>query len=367
VVDTGEVRGWGWSIVAGLACSLLLVAAVTVPGGPASASATVRARAGFSVGNRWATEPTAELTRDLDAMRAARASWLRLTVSWSNLEPAKGSYAWTKQPTPAAVSRLEEVLRGAAARGMAVIAVVTTTPAWARPAGCTKAACAPARLADYTDFLRAVVGRYRLAPYGVHTWEVWNMPNTTTFFLPAPNAARYVSMLKASYPVIRGADPGATVLSGGLGAGHGFCPSPSSCTAPLSFLIALYDLGAGGTFDGVDLHAVSEDAEGHPVSPLTAGPSNVFAALPSYRKVMVDHGDGGKRIWAEIGYSALDGVSRFQQAQYVSQALQRWVTYPWTSALVVYNFRDIPGEMSGVMEQDGSPKPAYRTFAALTA
>jgi hypothetical protein len=82
---------------------------------------------------------------------------------------------------------------------------------------------------------------------------------------------------------------------------------------------------------------------------------------------MVDHGDGGKRIWAEIGYSALDGVSRFQQAQYVSQALQRWVTYPWTSALVVYNFRDIPGEMSGVMEQDGSPKPAYRTFAALTA
>jgi polysaccharide biosynthesis protein PslG len=355
-----------WRMRARCCVLVALLAVALSPAAPASSSDAIRAKAGFSVGGGWLSLPAAELDRDLAAMQAAHATWLRVTVSWANLEPAQGTYAWNKATPPTAVKNLELVLRGAAARGLRVIAVVTTSPAWARPAGCTSSACAPARPSDYAAFVEAAALRYRAAPFGVHMWEVWNMPNTKAFHKPAPDVATYTALLQASHPAIHRADPAATVLLGGLGAGHRNCPTASACIAPLSFLTSLYDAGAGGSFDGVDLHAVSEDAAGHPISPRTAGPGNVFAQLPKYRTVMVDHGDRGK-VWAEITYSSLDGVTEAQQATWVGQALERWVTYGWTGALAVYNFRDMPGEMSGLIRQDLSPKPAYDRFAALAA
>jgi hypothetical protein len=348
-------------------CCLAVALLATAPAAPpVGASALIRSRAGFAVGGGWISLTPAKLVHDLDAMQRARASWLRITVPWSTLEPTRGRYAWAADAPPPAVAHLDLVLRGAAARGIEVIAVVTTAPAWARPPGCTVAACAPADPADYAAFLRAAVARFSPAPYGVHVWEVWNMPNSRQYHRPDPDVARYAALLAASRPAIRETDPKATVLLGGLGAGHRACPKPSACIPALTFLRALYDAGAAGTFDGVDLHPVSEDAQQRTISPLAASPTNVFAHLADFHRTMVDHGDTGS-IWGEVGYCARDGVTEAQQATWVGQALQRWVSWSWTAAIVVYNVRDLPGDQCGVLREGGAPKPAYQRFAALTA
>lgn len=66
---------------------------------------------------------------------------------------------------------------------------------------------------------------------GVHTFEIWNEPNYAQFWPSAPNAAEYVTMLKAGYAAVKTADPGATVLMGGLSPTTGATSSRSTLPA----------------------------------------------------------------------------------------------------------------------------------------
>ena len=57
-----------------------------------------------------------------------------------------------------------------------------------------------------------------------------------------PNPAAYAQLLKATYPVIKAADPGATVVLGGL-TGNDY-----------PFLEGVYAAGGKGSFDAVGVH-----------------------------------------------------------------------------------------------------------------
>ena len=102
--------------------------------------------------------------------------------------------------------------------------------------------------AKFAAFAKVAASHY--SALGVHAYEVWNEPNTKSFWTPSPNVADYTRLLKAAYPAIKGADPQATVLSGGT------APAPDDGTSysPVSFLKGIYANGGGDSFDAVAHH-----------------------------------------------------------------------------------------------------------------
>jgi hypothetical protein len=46
----------------------------------------------------------------------------------------------------------------------------------------------------------------------VRAWEIWNEPNLKDYFRRQPFARPYAGLLRAAYPAVKRADPGATVL-----------------------------------------------------------------------------------------------------------------------------------------------------------
>ena len=120
--------------------------------------------------------------------------------------PGQGTYDW---------SQLDEevsLIRGA---GMSVDMVITGTPSWEAVPGVSGTDIAqPADPAAFGQLAAAVVQRY--APEGCAGYEIWNEPNNTVFWRPAPNPGAYVRVLQASYTDIKAVDPSAVVITGGL-------------------------------------------------------------------------------------------------------------------------------------------------------
>jgi hypothetical protein len=208
---------------------------------------------------------------------------------------------------------------------------------------------------------------------GVHSYEVWNEPNQTGAWTPRPNAATYTQLLKAAYPAIKGADPQATVLTGGTG------PTPNDGTQipPLDFLNAIYANGGAGSFDAVAQHPYTFPA--YPGEAQNWSPwYQMYGTAPSLRSLMIAHGDGAKQIWATEFGAPTNGpsgsyVSEAAQASMVTRAIAVWRSYPWAGPLFFFQGRDMGSNaysrenFFGFLRYDFSPKPAYAAYqAAIT-
>ena len=186
---------------------------------------------GIATGGAIQSEDPATLGKDLDAIAGTGAKWIRIDINWAQVQAGgPTSYNWT------AIDRL---VQGASARGISVLGGIMYTPGWARPAG-TSATYGPDP-AKFAAFAKAAAAHY--SALGVHTYEVWNEPNIKSFWTPSPNVGDYTRLLKAAYPAIKGADPQATVLSGGT------APAPDDGTSysPVSFLKGIYANGGGNS------------------------------------------------------------------------------------------------------------------------
>ena len=227
--------------------ALLLVLAVEGVNGPQRASATPQLR-GVGVHSLWGDNSEAEIDRDLDLVRAAGSSAVRVDVAWASLEPrAKGQISGWYQ------HRLDRLIAGASGRGMGVIVTLWATPCWASSApahvkrGCqvewdgTVVAYPPVRNEDYGDVARWMTQRYgtRLAAL-----EVWNEPNLHyDMFWRAPEpAAAYAALVRAAYPAAKAGDARVPVLAGAL------------AKPDIPFLQSLYAHGIRGFYDGISMH-----------------------------------------------------------------------------------------------------------------
>jgi hypothetical protein len=339
-------------VVVALVVALCLLAGV--PSVATADDATVGQQAGFAPGSEFVWQSPADIARDLDAMAATGARWLRVPLQWTSMEPAKGVYRWSAH---------DRVLGMALERGLQPIAVVAYTPAWARPAGCTTSQfCPPARTRDYADFLRAVVQRY--ARYGVTVYEIWNEPNLASFWKPAPDPARYAALLKDAAVAARAADPGVTILSGGLSPA---VRDGNGKVTPQTFVRALYAAGAQRSFDGLGMHPYA-----WPAAPLRAASWNAFYTLPQLHALMAARGDGHKKIWmTEFGYSTgtwAQASSEADQAAHLTEAYRSIASAPWAGPLLWFNHRDRGSDPSnrehnfGLVTQGGRAKPALAAF-----
>ena len=93
--------------------------------------------------------------------------------------------------------------------GTKVIVDVVGTPQW--ETGSTDEHTPPANPEDYAAFVGGLAQRF-----GSHVaaYELWNEEDSPSWWVGAPDPAAYAALLKASYPVIKAAEPNATVLVG---------------------------------------------------------------------------------------------------------------------------------------------------------
>lgn len=316
-------------------------------------------------GNELYRLAPSELQSTVGRFLALGVSWVRFDFDWSVLQPTSAEeFRWEAH---------DRVVRALGKAGLQVLGVIDYTPPWANGAKTSKFH-PPADPKTFARFAASLARRY--GPMGVHTWEIWNEPNLGQFWLPAPNVARYVELLRITAEQLREADPSVFIVSGGLAQpGNG----PTSIRS-IDFLREMYRLGAASAFDAVGNHPYSA-----PTLPEDRRYSNwrlMFEGHPNFRTVMVAHGDAHKSIWITEFGAPTHGVDRYgtvvseeHQARLVEQAYRQVTVQPWAGPLFWYNFQDFCAYGSrpdsecfyGLVRVDGTEKPAAAAFRAAGA
>jgi polysaccharide biosynthesis protein PslG len=274
---------------------------------------------GVSTDLSWGVE-AADQQRTSDVLRAAGSRWVRVTVNWRDLEPARGSH------NPWWLSHVDAAIASARAADQRVLVVLSSTPVWASSSGAE--AAPPRNPADYARFAEFVAQRWGGS---IDAYEVWNEPNFSRFW--TGSAAAYVELLRTAYPVLKAADPSAPVVFGG--------PSLND----YEFVERAYRAGAKGSFDALGLHpytcarpprVTDRRADGSPTP-------DSFLAYRHVRAVMRRFGDERPIWFTEMGWSTTSGacgVSEREQAAYLTDAVELARQDPYVQVMLWYNLRN---------------------------
>jgi hypothetical protein len=346
-------RSW---VVAALAAWLVVATA-----GAAAVQATKPSGGkpfGFADGGNIQTLSRSDLRRYLNGVEAAGARWIRVGIYWGVIQHAgPRSYDWKP---------FDRVVNAARRRRLAVLGVILYTPPWARAKGVPGTA-PPLDLRDYAAFAGRAARHFGAR---VRAYEIWNEPNISAFWAPAPSAAAYTAMLELAYRAIKRARPAATVVSAGLSPFASYGTADAQHVNPITFLEQMYANGARGSMDAVGWHPYNFpwglDYYGW------SAWSQMAETTPSARSVMQANGDGAKRIWAtEWGAptgTSTSSVTDSGQATLVAAALQKLKSFRWAGPSFFYSYRDKGKDPSdreqnfGIVRYDWSRKPAYAAF-----
>jgi exo-beta-1,3-glucanase (GH17 family) len=210
--------------------------------------------------------------------------------------------------------------------------------------------------------VRHVVERYKDK---IKYWEIWNEPNHEHYWVPQDGLAAYAELLKGAYAVIKAADPSAQVLVGGLTGKY------------WEDMGKLYNLGAGKSFDIVNIHPFA--------NPLDRNPWNgMRAQYQNLRQIMAANGDSSKPVWiTEIGCPGVKpGVKKnewwlgrntteAEQSRWVETVYKEMLQWQGMDKVFWAFFRDTPdhffsgADNFGLLREDFSKKPSYETYKKL--
>ncbi len=213
------------------------------------------------------------LTHDLPLAKEMGASWIRVWVSWAEIETAPGVYDWTT--LDATIARLKEV-------ELKPLPVIYYAPAWAAEEGCGPLSDTMA----LESFLDALIGRYGA---DVEAWEFINEPDAREPFVPfgpvigcwglAPE--KYAAQLGIFHEKVKELDPEAFVLFGGLAYDNWE-------VFERSFFDKALKNGAGDFFDVLSLHY-------YPINPVEF--PTMADKINELQETMTNNGVTAKRIW----------------------------------------------------------------------
>jgi hypothetical protein len=279
--------------------------------------------------------------------------WVRLFATWSDLEPERGVIAanW--------IANYEQTFHSLPA-GTKVILDVVGTPEW--ETGSSNEHTPPANPHEYAAFVGALAQRF--GPQ-VSAYEIWNEEDSSGWWAGGPNPAAYAQLLEATYPVVKAAEPKATVVLGGL-TGNDY-----------QFLEGVYQAGAKGSFDAVGVHT---DTACNKLSPyeFLRGEGNrlipdSFLAYREVHAVMLANGDD-KPIWmTELSWRTTNetcsegawagktaaGVSEEQQETYLREAYHCLAEDPYVQVALWFPLLDEGAVTSGLLRANGSRKPSF--------
>jgi hypothetical protein len=300
---------------------------------------------GISDSNLYFDTPD-QVDAALDQMQALGVDTVRVILPWALVNPLSGYYDWT-QP--------DYLINAADARGMGVLAVVATTPAWAQDPGSAGLVNPPTSAADFGAFAGLAAQRYAGK---VGAYEIWNEPNAAMFYAPQPDPAGYSALLKAAYPTIKAADPDAIVVGGVVGS---TVTMGDWTLNPVTFVDEMYRDGAQGYFDALSFHPYQYTTPFSQGGDLANSPIN---QLTDIRNLMVANGDTEKSVWSTEYGEPTAVAGEAQQATYLEDMLTSWRSLDYTGPAFVYTLQDTdsgstdPEATFGLIRSDGTWKPA---------
>ncbi|MFI9819968.1 cellulase family glycosylhydrolase [Streptomyces sp. NPDC052013] len=345
-------------------------------GADSSAGARTRdLRFGLSFGDTltWMTDQ--ELTRAMDDAEELGVRWLRVDLSWRNIQPDNpGQYLW---------ERFDRVVDAARDRDFEVLPTLSYTPRWAAGPDCgsTSQTCPPADSGQFSGFARLAAERY--APKGVHTWEIWNEPNISHFWKPGPDAKRYARLLAETADAIRGTDPDAYLVLGGLAAVETI-PS-QRYVSHKTYLDALGQLGSLEHVDAISYHPYTypllpsmETATGTTYQDIDQSHDSLVAILKKYGKpdMPVWLTETGAPTWS-TGRAAdrpedhkAAHVTPRLQAEIATDTVAAAAAKPSVDVLFWFSYKDVEPQTAqsrkakhyGLTYYDGRRKPAFDAY-----
>lgn len=311
------------------------------------------------------------------ATKQAGFGWLTQQVRWDGLQPSAGAAIdW---------SQLDTAANAASQGGVKMMFSIVAAPAWAS----SPRSQFPKTPADFLPFLTQLVTHFKGR---VQAYEIWNEENFATEVGPGHiDAGQYVELLKAAYPAIKAIDPTVTVVSG--------APTPTGVNDPniamddatyLQKMYAYQDGVVKSYFDVLGAHPEGyanppeENVANHTQANFSTHPSFFFRRAEDYHAIMVQAGDGDKKIWATetgydsnpqapAGYEYARGLTDAQQADYLVRAIKYARTnWPWMGVIFIWNlnFQAVVPQTDekwgfGVLNADYSPRPAYTALQKM--
>ena len=259
--------------------------------------------------------------------------WLRLGVlSWRDAQPEETS---TISFASSQFSALDQALQNATTARLTPMVVVMNSPRWATVIETSCGAIRADRFAAFAEFMRQAVLKYKEPPYNVHHWEIGNEPDVDPDLVQQDNGfgcwgdiddlefyggRQYGEMLKVVTPVIKSADPNATVLMGGLLLDRPNTTDPAR-GKPERFLRGVLAAGkADGNYNYFD------------VVP--------YHAYPPYTNEVKDY-SGPDPSWGGLGGFAL-GKPRFLKAIMAEYGVSKRLMLNEAALQCPDNFNDFP-------------------------
>jgi hypothetical protein len=228
------------------------VAGPGAPGKPAPAVTVL----GVNVNRLFndATFSAAEIAAQLQLVRTTGVTVARSDALWDATETVAPTvlghrYDWSFD---------DQIANSLAVQGLRWLPIIDYSPSWARALPAREHS-APRLTSAYAAFAGALALRYgaggsfwrthpSLTPRPVDTFEIWNEPDSPSFWQPAPAPGGYAALYAAARDAILTSDPAARVIVGGL-------------THPATFLPAMLAARPSlrGHLDGVAIHPYASD------------------------------------------------------------------------------------------------------------
>lgn len=339
----------------------LLAAIALLVGLSAPSPASAKVPNGF-----FGVSAVAPSSKDFSRMAKGGLGAYRFGVNWATVQRTRnGPYNWNETDIN---------VRHSAQNGMRSVPVLFGTPRFVSkregklfpPTGSQR------NLETWQRFTSAAAARYgpggafwrqhpELSELPVRSWVIWNEQNARPFWFPKASPRQYARLVKVSAFGIRGFDPGAKIVLGGI---FGF-PNDRRSMPAVAFLRAMYRVkGVEKHFDSVNLH------------PYGPGIASVKKQIKQARKVMRKAGDGkagilvGEMGWGSAGSKRSPSVVGVQgQKRRISQGARLLVQKrrAWNiDAVYIYLWRDFKSESgclwcphAGLIDARGREKPAW--------
>lgn len=289
-----------------------------------------------------------DLEKAISLMHSAGVGWVRLDFLWEDIEPVEGNFDFAKY---------DNIVKLVRNKGIHILGILHYSANWA--SSCGKWNCPPKDNKVFVKYATQVIQRYKSH---VKYWELWNEPDSSTYWKQQDGLKSYCALLKDVYIAAKKTDPECKILNGGLANG-------------LSSINHLYDNGAKDYFDILNLHFFQNPLFGN-------NAIKAIAAFPKLAyKVMARNGDINKKIWiTEIG---CPGVARrletanwwlgknpneAQQAKWVRDVYAELLKNPQVEKIFWAFLRDTKGHWGngvdyfGLIRWDYSRKPSFKSY-----
>ena len=275
----------------------------------------------------------------------AGVRWTREDILWHQVQPERTAWRW---------ERYDRELGVLKARGINVLGLLCYGTPWAmsmRDANGNPDIWSLPDLSAWSDYVSAVVERYRGQ---IHAWEIWNEPNSQTFWHPRPDPREYARLLIAGAEAVKRADPTAWVLGCNTG------------DVDPWFHRAVFDEGGWGHLDIIGVHPYRP--------PHTPERTDMVGDLLQLASLSAERGRV-KPLWiTEIGiasFPGVDGASEWWQAVHVLRYYLLALASGLVEKVFWYDFRDDGSDPKeeqqnfGLLRRDWSPKPSYEAFRLM--